>query len=320
MSGFAVGGNIQNLDDATLTRELDALQSAGSKWVRLDINWNSIQYQGPTTYNWGPVDRVVNAANARGMKVLGVLLYTPPWARPAGTGANHAPAPAAFGKFAGEAAAHYAALGVHHYEVWNEANITNFFATPDVAAYTAMLKAAYPAIKAADPAATVLTAGTSPATTNGTNIAPVDFLKGIYANGGKGFFDAVAHHPYCYPAMPGDAQAWSAWYQTYGTSTSLRSVMVANGDSGKRIWATEYSAPTNGPAGSNAVTEATQAAMLTRAYSLWSSYDWAGPLLWYGGRDAGTDATDRENFFGVLRNDFSPKPAYDAFKSAALAA
>ena len=33
----------------------------------------------------------------------------------------------------------------------------------------------------------------------------------------------------------------------YGTYPSLRSTMTDNGDGGKKIWATEFGAPTNGP-------------------------------------------------------------------------
>jgi hypothetical protein len=212
---------------------------------------------------------------------------------------------------------HYAALGVHAYEVWNEANTPAFWTpSPNVAAYAALLKAAYPAIKDADPQATVLTAGTAPAPSDGTSISPVDFLKGLYANGAKGSFDAVAHHPYCWPAYPGDAQGWSAWYQMFGASTSLRTVMTANGDGAKKIWATEFGAPTNGPAGSY-VTESQQAEMLQRGFTLWRSYDWAGPMLWYAGRDLGTATDTRENFFGIMRNDFTKKPAFAAYQALA---
>ncbi len=72
----------------------------------------------------------------------------------------------------------------------------------------------------------------------------------------------------------------------YGTNPSLRSVMIDNGDAAKQIWATEFGAPTDGPAGSH-VSEDTQAKMLSRAYSVWSKYDWAGPLFAYQGRDHG---------------------------------
>jgi polysaccharide biosynthesis protein PslG len=57
--------------------------------------------------------------------------------------------------------------------------------------------------------------------------------------------------------------------------------------------------------------------MITNAISLVRSYDWAGPLFWYSGRDLGTSTSSRENFFGLLRNDFSRKPAYAAYKAAA---
>jgi hypothetical protein len=316
MFAVAAGGALQNEDSTTLANDLNADQSAGSRWLRTDINWAQIQANGPSSYNWTAVDAVVKGAAARGMNVLGVIVYTPTWARPSGTSATYGPSPSAYASFASAAVQHYAALGVHTFEVWNEPNTAAFWTpAPSPSAYTAMLKAAFTAIKAADPSARVLTGGTAPATTDGTNYAPVDFLAGIYANGGQSYFDAVAHHPYCWPANPGDAQSWSAWYQMYGTSTSLRSLMVAHGDGAKKIWATEFGAPTNGPAGSY-VSESTQASMLSQAYQLWSGYSWAGPLFFYQGRDQSTDTSSRENFFGFLRYDNSQKPSYAAYQQA----
>jgi hypothetical protein len=207
-------------------------------------------------------------------------------------------------------------MGVHSYELWNEPNnVGAWTPKPDPAAYTRLLKAAYPAIKGADPQATVLTGGTGPAPNDGTQIPPLDFLNGIYVNGGAGSFDAVAHHPYTFPAYPGETQYWSPWYQMYGTSPSLRSLMIANGDGAKKIWATEFGAPTNGPSGSY-VSEATQASIVTRAIADWRSYPWAGPLLFFQSRDLSPNADSREYFFGLLRYDFSPKPAYAAYQAA----
>jgi polysaccharide biosynthesis protein PslG len=315
--GVALGGAIQNEDSTTLGRDLDAIAGTHTHWVRVDINWAVIQGAGPSSYNWAPIDRVVQGATARGVKVLGTILYTPGWAHPSGASATYGPDPATYANFAATAVRHYAAMGVHAYEVWNEPNITAFWTPkPDPAAYTRVLKAAYPAIKGADPTATVLSGGTAPAPSDGTQIAPIDFLQGIYANGGAGSFDAVSHHPYCWPANPGDPQGWSAWYQMYGTNPSLRSVMTANGDAAKKIWATEFGAPTNGPSGSY-VSEATQASMLTRAYQLYRTYDWGGPLFFYQGRDqSANDTSTRENFFGLTHYDFTPKPAYTAYQQA----
>jgi hypothetical protein len=95
--------------------------------------------------------------------------------------------------------------------------------------------------------------------------------------------------------------------------------MTDNGDAGKKIWATEFGAPTNGPSGSH-VSESTQASMLTRAFSLWTGYAWSGPLFSYQGRDRGTDRSTREDFFGLVRADWSAKPAFDAYRNAVATA
>jgi hypothetical protein len=315
--GISTGGTIQNEDAATLANDLDAIQAVGSRWVRIDINWAAIQAGGPSSYNWAPFDRVVQGAAERGINVLGVIAYTPEWARPAGTNSHYGADPAQFAAFASVAVQRYAALGVHTYEVWNEPNVGAFWGpSPDPGTYTSLLKATYPAIKAADAGATVLTGGTAPSYTDGTNYSPVDWLTAIYANGGGDSFDAVSHHPYCWPADPGDAESWSAWWQLYGTNPSLRSVMVDHGDRDKQIWGTEFGAPTNGPPGSH-VSENEQARMISKAYALWGKYRWAGPLFTYQARDIGTSTDTRENFFGLLRNDYSPKPAYGAYKAAA---
>jgi hypothetical protein len=94
--------------------------------------------------------------------------------------------------------------------------------------------------------------------------------------------------------------------------------MVAHGDGGKSIWGTEFGAPT-GSAG-QAVSEALQAKMVTDAYAQWKRLPFAGPLFWYSFRDAGTNAGDVEQNFGLLRHDFSPKPSFAAYQAAARAA
>jgi polysaccharide biosynthesis protein PslG len=98
----------------------------------------------------------------------------------------------------------------------------------------------------------------------------------------------------------------------YGTRTSLRSIMVDHGDGALKIWATEYGAPTYGPPGSF-VSVTTQAAMVKRAYELWSGYPWAGPLFMYSGRDAGNDATTNQDWFGLLNFIWGVKPSYDVY-------
>lgn len=321
--GTATGWKQPWLSASDQARNLDSQKAMGAQIVRFDINWTSIQNGGPSSYDWGPFDAVVQGLNARGMKALGMIAYTPAWARPAGTTDKHAPTNVAdYANFCEATARRYAPMGVHAWEVWNEPNLSAFFQPrPDVAKYTAMLKACYARIKAVDPSATVVTGGTAPApacsTSTCSTLSPVQFLQGIYANGAAGSFDAVGHHPYSFPYAPSTVADWSAWYQMFGTNPSLRSVMTANGDSAKKIWGTEWGAPTGGASGSGFVSESVQAAHISEAYRLFASYPWAGPLFVYNFHDNGTDANDRENFFGMIRFDWSQKPGYAAYRAAA---
>ena len=246
---------------------------------------------------------------------------TPPWARPANCTSSDECAPANasdFANFATAAARRYPQIQV--WEIWNEPNIVPYWQPkPDAVKYTALLKAAYIAIKAVNPNAIVLTGGTSPASSNGTNISPINFLQKIYNNGGGGSFDGVGHHPSCYEQVncPNFYAPWSSWSQMNDTSPSLRSVMIDHGDSDMKIWVTEFTAPTGG--GTRAITEAQQAQMFTNAYNLFSSYDWAGPVFnWHQDQDKCTTSNDVECFIGLIRYDGSNKPGYDSFVAAGI--
>ena len=320
--GFSTGGNVQNLSATDLARYLDGAQAAHTGWIRFDINWEVIQYAGPASYNWTPFDNVVKATNARGMKVLAMIGYTPPWARPAGTSGKTPPTNFAdYANFAKTAVARYAPMGVHAYEVWNEPNIVNFWEpAPDAARYTQMLKLAYTAIKSADPSATVVSAGLSPYGAYGQSDAqhmnPLNFLEAMYSNGAAGSFDALGWHPYNYPSGLAFA-SWSAWSQMSETTPNARSIMIARGDSAKQLWATEFGAPTGST--TRDLTEAAQAQLVTDSYAKLKSWSWAGPGFFYSYHDNGTNKADVEQNFGIIHFDWSPKLSYSAYQSAAAA-
>lgn len=205
--------------------------------------------------------------------------------------------------------------------------MTNFWApTPNINAYTNLLKAAYPAIKSADQNATVITGGLASADNAPNQIEQLTFLRGIYQAGGKNFFDAVGHHPYSIPAPASSVQPWSGWSKMGDTEVSMRSIMTENGDGAKLIWATEYGAATNGPGaiatryGYNPLSdpdhadEDWQATFAHEAVAYVKQHPWLGPMMWYSYKDLGTDAGNTENFFGMLRADGSHKPVYDIFR------
>jgi polysaccharide biosynthesis protein PslG len=315
--------NLEFEDAATRDRTLDSLAAMGTRWIRFDVKWDVIQYGGPESWDFSRYDALTAAAAARGLRVLGTLAYAPRWARAAACKDSFPCEPRdpnEYARYAEATVAHFKGR-IAHWELWNEPNIPGFWKpSPNAARYAALVKAAYPRIKAADPAATVLAGATSPAPDDGTQIDEVTFMQQVYAAGGGGNFDAWSHHPYTHPAPPGNVHPDCAWYQIYGSKPNLRGVMAAQGDSAKQIWGTEYGPPTSGSPGS--VSETTQARWVTDAYKLWNSYAWAGPLFWYADRDQlPTGASgDAWNYYGLLREDFSPKPAWDAYRLAASAA
>lgn len=329
--GISVGATLSWLSDKDLNQELDDMVALGVGWVRYDFEWDQIQAGGISSYNWAVTDRVVNAVRSRNINLLPILAYAPAWARPVGcTTYMCGPAnPADYAAFAKAAVIRYAPQGVHTWEIWNEPNIKQFWQPqPDAVKYASFLKAAYTAIKAQDGTALVISGGLAPAITSKGNISPTDFLTQLYQDGSGPFFDAFGFHPYSYPALPSYGASWNAWGQMSTTTTNLRNIMAMNGDSQKQIWMTEYGAPTGGPkAGATLsnfnfvnspdhVDETLQVSMLTEALTLWKQETpWAGPIFWYSYKDLGVTPTTNENFFGLLRNDGSHKPAYDVLKN-----
>ena len=314
-AGFSPGGPFIWGSDSDLQQDVAAMASTGARWVRVDFDWPSIQPSGPGSFSWANTDRVVNAITATGMSVLALPAYTPAWARPAGTNDKYPPTNVSdFANFVAAAATRYAPKGVHTWEIWNEPNGAMFWQPkPDAAAYTRLLQAAAPAIRAHDASAFILSAGLMPNTdtSDGSGISPTTFVSRMYAAGGKGSFDAVGLHPYSFPAMPMDPST-SSW-NTFYRMPLVHDIMTTNGDGAKQIWATEYGAPTGST--SPSVSEATQAEMVKQAYAAMTQWSWAGPLLWYSYRDQGTDPNNREDHYGLVRPDRTTKPAWSTFLS-----
>ena len=254
-------------------------------------------------FNWSTLDQIMASVRQVGLTADLIIDGCPPWAAAAGaTGQFAQPAsPAQFGAWAAAVAARYGSMGADDFEIWNEPNNSAFWSpAPNPAAYTADLIAAYAAIKAVDSSALVLTGGLAPAADTSNSYDIVTFFADMYADGAQGSFNAVGDHPYTFPADPGtDSQG--AWGEMDQTSPSLRSLMTAHGDAAKKIWITEFGAPTG------TVTEAQQATELTEAITAAKNTSWIGAFYIYTWSDQfGGDS------FGLLDSSGNPKPAYTA--------
>ncbi len=316
--GFSPDGSFPFLTESAVEHDLDEMVATGASWVRLGAVWSIVE-SSQGSYDWTSADRQVLPARARGLNVLLILTYTPDWARSTPgddkVGPTSASAVAAFGAFARAAAARYGPQGVTAFEIWNEPNISPFWAPrPNPAAYTRLLTSAAAGIRAVNPAATIVTGGLAPAgdPADGSQISPLTFTKDLYANGAQGSFTALGLHPYSFPALPDDTS--TASWNAFQRAPLLHDVMASHGDGAKFIWFTEFGAPTG--TSSAAVSDDLQAQTITRGYAMLSRWPWAGPLFTYTLRDAGTDRADREQNFGLRRYDDTPKPAWRAYVSA----
>jgi Bacterial Ig domain/Cellulase (glycosyl hydrolase family 5) len=295
--GIAAGADLQSWPLADVNRQLDDYRNLHAGWIRHDFSWDVIEPQRGT-FRWAGYDALVNAARSRGIGVIATVTYTPAWANGGFSDHNYAPASAdEFGRFAGDVARRYAGQGVHHYEIWNEPNIGYWKPLPDPARYTAVLRAAATAIRAADPLAVIITGGASPAGNSATTFEPQTWLSRLYANGAKPYFDAVGYHPY----VDDDGFIWDVMADR---PTNLRQIMTANGDAAKRIHATEVGC------NRNAVSDCST--RLVTAFSKWKSYSWAGVLAWFIYWDP--------NVYGLVDGNWNRRPLWYAYQQAASSA
>jgi hypothetical protein len=218
-------------------------------------------------------------------------------------------------------AGHFAGV-VDAWEIWNEPDSGGWW-SGSAAQYAQLLAAAYPAIKAADPSATVVSGGLV-----GNDYG---YLQQIYAAGARGSFDAVGIHtdtgcnttsPYSYLRDPNgriDRFSFLGYREVHAT-------MAANGDGAKPIYMTEFGWSTtsiacpSGPfAGQKAggVSEQDQASFLSQAYHCLSGDPYVRAAMWFAFQDAGSRDSDVDRF-GLVRGDLSQKPAYAAFQRYSL--
>jgi polysaccharide biosynthesis protein PslG len=324
----AVGVNYHPMwdysNDAERQVAVDKLAGAGVGWVRIDFAWCSFQEAGRgLTSAWyvERADAAVNMALASGLKVLAMVDCTPGWANGHADDPWDVAAPipptrnSDFADFATWAAAHFKGR-ISAWEVWNEPDLPWFWSgTPGE--YADLLAAAYPAFKAADPDALVVSGGVS-----SSGIGAGGFLEKAYAAGMHGQFDVLAEHPYMSPSdLPPETDNGMIW--TIAAVSRVHDLMVRYGDGNKPIWFTEFgwSSHATSPGAPNwlrGVSEAQQADFVVRAIEFVAArYPYVANMLWYNERN-GTGGEEHESNFGLLRHDLSSKPAYLALQTLLL--
>jgi len=229
--------------------DLRLIRAAGCAWAMQVFSWREIEPL-PGDWHWEYADSVVRAGDYYGVNLIARLDQQPEWAAPGAVFPAGGQAPPAdmstYGDFCAAVAARYRGR-VRAYVVWNEPNLAREWggARPDPLAYMDLLRVAYRRIKAADPAALVVSAGLSP--TNENTARAMDdrlYLRLMYQAGLREHCDALGVHAYGF-AYPPDDPRGAHQGLNLNRVLDLREIMVEFGDAKKPVWALEYGWTTN---------------------------------------------------------------------------
>jgi hypothetical protein len=278
-------------------RDMELIRDAGFGWVKQVFAWREIEGTGKGQFDWTVTDRLVEQMESiGGLKMIARLDSDPAWA----SGRSYPNADDIvmtppqnyqdFADFAYALASRYRGR-IAAYQIWNEPNLMREWGgqAPDPARYVELLRVGYKAIKRADPAAIVISAGLAP-TTRWDNVAMPDteYLQRMYDAGAHDVFDALGAHGAGYKAPPEKDPAEVATdpaYHNIGDANcpgdpcriycfrhveDLRQIMVSNGDADKQVVVLEFGwtmdPRSDSPYAWHAVTEEEQADYFVRAY------------------------------------------------------
>lgn len=310
LGGVNIGGVDSMSTPAEANREIAAAHELHARLVRLAVPWSVLEPEGPDEAEpraLAYTDRVVEDAAADGIGVIMMVQSTPCWVSSAPASllrscepgregrANAWPPtqPSAFAAFCAYLARRYGSR-LAAIEVWNEPDQANeqYLAGPNKAErYAALLRAAYPAIKAASPGVLVL---------GGAFVGPNGaFLRLLYSYGIKGYYDGLAVHFYTL---------------TLGAVRYTHEVQLANGDT-TPLWLTEFGWSSCWPHESieqeqGCVTPRIQATNLANTFRALARSAYVAAAVAYKLQDS--TAED----FGALSASGARKPAFAAVAGA----
>ncbi len=306
---------------------------AGFTWITQQVEWSAIE-TAPGQYDWSQLDSIVAAGAASSLNVMLSVVHAPTFYRGPTSGLMPAD-PTTFNAFMQAVASRYAGR-VQAYELWNEENLDREAGPGNVdpATYLPLLEQGYRGVKAGDANARVLLGAPSTTGANvpGAIIDDVSYLQQLYAlNNGEvvGYFDALSAHPSGYSNPPDctpDTPSCSlsgGWnddpsFFAFSRVGQYRDIMVQNGDDAKQIWLTEFGycsnqTPPRGYEYCKFVTEQQQAQFSVQAFAIARQTPYIGGMFeWNLNFQLAVPQTDEKWGFGLVRGDWSGRPAYGA--------
>lgn len=314
-------------------RDLLQVKDMGFGWVKQIFGWRDIEAE-KGKFDWSKTDHIVYTANRYGgIDLLIRVDHQPEWARKGCTLMGPPENMQDFADFLTAVATRYKGR-IRAYQIWNEPNLAREWCDqkPSPQQYAQMLKAAYTAIKAADPDAMVISAGMSPTGTNDNTAMPDDvFYDQLYkAMGGKsdGYFDVLGVHAAGFRAAPevspeeaaADKEKYGGErFFTFRRVEDIRKIMEKYGDAAKQMAVLEFGWTSDEihPAYKwHAVTEQQKADYLVRAYQ-YAKKNWPymGLMSLIYIADPDWKPENEQYWWAITNPDGTKRPAFDALKA-----
>ncbi|MFW6074129.1 MAG: cellulase family glycosylhydrolase [Chloroflexota bacterium] len=330
-------------DPDVVERSMDMIADAGFGYIRQSFGWFDIEPQEKGVFenndgesSWEKFDHIVELAEERDIQIIARLEKPPRWARFGQPNLEQFPdgPPDRISDwidYVRAVATRYEGR-IHHYQIWNEPNLTGEWGGEpiDPRGYVDLLQVAYETIDGIDPDAVVLLAGLAPTEQTGPeNLSDLLFLEQVYEYGGAEYFDVATAMVYGYGFSPYDRRV-SFERNNFSRVIQTREIMVEYGDEHKPVWAMEYgwvSLPDDwtgepSPWG-EPVSAEKQAEFLVEGYiRAQNEWPWMGVMAVWAFRfpqpdDDPDQARNPTRGFALVNYDFTPRPAYDALRTAA---
>jgi len=272
------------------------LHKAGVRWLRLFPEWQTIQPR-KEQWNWKVPDAMVANARANDIHLTGVFCYLAPWASADG-GTRKFPIKDIqdWRDYVSRTVGRYKD-DIQYWEVWNEFNGSFGDSKNKVKDYAELAVTAHDAAKKVNPDAKI-----------GLSVANFDvgFLDAVIKAGAADHFDFVCVHPY--ENLGAVAEGGEVGYLSL--AGNLRKMLAATKQRKDiPLWITEIGF--QAPIKAEARGDAEQADLLTKAYVL-SMAQGFERIFWFEARGP---AYGKGTDHGIIRPDWTPRPAYDALKT-----
>jgi hypothetical protein len=288
-----------------LVKVVALMKEAGVGWVRMDFLWSDIEPE-QERFEFEKYDYIVELLSKNNINLLGILHYSTDWVSSCGKWNCPPRDNRLFVNYAVRVIERYRDR-VKYWEVWNEPDSSTYWTAQDgLKSYCALLKEVYIAAKKADPDCKILNGGLA----NG-----LSSVNRLYDNGAKDYFDILNIHIFENPLNQKAIKAVSAYPKL------AYKVMARNGDAHKKIWVTEIGSPgvkrglkvKNWWLGRNP-TELQQAKWVKDVFSGLIKDAHVERVFWAFFRDCKGHWDNGIDYFGLVRWDFSRKPAFKSYR------